>query len=238
MAVGQHQAVGRDHDAGAEPAALARDRQSGSGLDPDDGVADTFGNVDDGIGISIEQTRVVRGSRLGGLQRYPIARWVTGNIQHGKIPSVAQIVRESCCSKRPCNACGAATDEEQADLNRALLIAARSRQQDWTRFFYHRIRRRAATAASNLDAGCHGKTVRDDEGFRPSRASTCVARSRRGTFKTWHVQDVARSRPGTFKTWHVQDLARPACTTRTGLSLTLGAVDLRFAPLPWASNHC
>src|SRR6266478_5955343 len=227
MAVGQHQAVGRDHDAGAEPAALARARQSGSGLDPHDGGADAFGNVDDGIGISIEQTRVVRGSRLGGLRRYPIARWVTGNIQHGKIPSGAQIVRESCCSKRPCNACGAATDEEQADLNRALLIAARSRQQDWTRFFIieFAVARRPPRRTST-----RGATVRP---FVMTRVS-----DRAGPAPAWHVQDLARSRPGTFKTWHVQDLARPACTARTGLSLTLGAVDLRFAPLPWASNHC
>jgi hypothetical protein len=48
--------------------------------------------------------------------------------------------------------------------------------------------RRTATAASNLDAGCHGQTVRDDEGFRLSRASTCVARSRLGA-TSLHGQD-------------------------------------------------
>src|SRR5882757_511173 len=198
MAVGQHQAVGRDHDAGAEPAALARARQSGSGLDPHDGGADSFGNVDDGIGISIEQTRIIRGSRLGGLQRYPIVKWVAGKFQHGKIPSRPQMVTESRRSKRPCNARSAATDEGQAVLNRALVIAARSRQPDGTDFFkielaVARRPRRSATAASNLDAGCHGKTVRNDEGFRSSRASTCVARSRLGKFKTWRDQ---LARPG------------------------------------------
>src|SRR5712664_741539 len=116
MAVGQHQAVRRDHDARAEPAALARARQSGSGLDSHDGGADAFGHVDDGIGISIEQTRVIRGSRLGGLQRYRISRWVTGKIQHGKIPSGPEIVTESCRSKRPCNARSAATDGGRAAL--------------------------------------------------------------------------------------------------------------------------
>src|SRR5882672_1939807 len=130
MAVGQHEAVGRDHDAGAEPAALARARQSGSGLDPHDGGADAFGHVDDGIGISIEQTRIVRGSRFGGLQRYPIVKWVTGKIQHGKIPSDPEIVTESCRSKRPCNARSAATDEGRRTWNRSLLIAMRSRQLD------------------------------------------------------------------------------------------------------------
>jgi hypothetical protein len=105
--------------------------------------------------------------------------------------------------------------KEGRPWNRALLIAARSRQLDWNRFFHHRIRRRQATPASNIDAGGHGKTVRDDEGFRStpalpknSSATACMASSRLGAFKTWPIQD----------------LARPACTAKIGLSLTLGAL--------------
>jgi hypothetical protein len=105
--------------------------------------------------------------------------------------------------------------KEGRPWNRALLIAARSRQLDWSRFFHHRVRRRQATPASSIDAGGLGKTVRDDEGFRStpalpknSSATACMASSRLGEFKTWRVQD----------------LARPACTARIGLSLTLGAL--------------
>src|ERR1700674_882452 len=130
MAVGQHQAVRRDHDAGAEPAAFARARQSGSGLDPHDGGADAFGHVDDGIGISIEQTRIIRGSRFGGLQRYPIVKWGTGKIQHGKIPSAPEIVTESCRSKSLAMPAARPQMKEGRSWNRALLIAARSRQLD------------------------------------------------------------------------------------------------------------
>jgi hypothetical protein len=49
MAVGQHEAVGRDHDAGAEPAALARIAHFRPGLDPHHGRADALGHVDHGI---------------------------------------------------------------------------------------------------------------------------------------------------------------------------------------------
>jgi hypothetical protein len=127
-----------------------------------------------------------------------------------------------------------------------VLIAGRSRQLERNGFFHHRIRLRQATPASSIDAGGHGKTVRDDEGFRStpalpknSSATACMASSRLGQFKTWPVQDLASSRLGQFKTWRVQDLARPACTARSASRSRSGhcAVDLRFAPLPWASNY-
>jgi hypothetical protein len=107
--------------------------------------------------------------------------------------------------------------------NRALLIAARSRQpagKDFSKSNSPSLgdRCRPATAASNLDAGCHGQTVRNDEGFRSSRASTCVARSRLATFKTWRDQ-----------------LARPGSASRSRSGHC--AVDLRISPLPWASNY-
>ena len=60
MAVGQHQAVGRDDDSGTEPAALTGVAQFRAGLDADHGGADTIGHVDHGIGIGVEQRRVVR----------------------------------------------------------------------------------------------------------------------------------------------------------------------------------
>src|SRR5712664_508108 len=109
--------------------------------------------------------------------------------------------------------------EEERPWNRALLIAARSRQLDWNRFFHHRIRRRQATPASNIDAGGLGKTVRDDEGFRStpalpknSSATACMASSRLGA-TSLHGQD----RPLA----HARGIAR---------------WTLRFSPLPWASN--
>ena len=116
--------------------------------------------------------------------------------------------------------------EEERPWNRALLIAARSRQLDWNRFFHRRIRRRRATPASNIDAGGgHGKTVRDDEGFRStpalpknSSATACMASSRLGQFKTWRDQ-----------------LARPRSASRSRSGHC--AVDLCFSPLPWASNY-
>lgn len=111
--------------------------------------------------------------------------------------------------------------KEGRPWNRALLIAARSRRLDWNRFFH----RRQATPASNIDAGGHGKTVRDDEGFRStpalpknSSATACMARSRLGQFKTWRDQ-----------------LARPRSASRSRSGHC--AVDLRFSPLPWASNY-
>ncbi|MGY4291277.1 hypothetical protein ACVWXO_010543 [Bradyrhizobium sp. LM2.7] len=64
MAVGEHEAVRRDHDARAEPAALATVRHLRPGLDAHDGGADAIGHVDHGIGIGIQQRPVVlRGSR-------------------------------------------------------------------------------------------------------------------------------------------------------------------------------
>src|SRR5712672_1900299 len=218
MAVGQHQAVGRDHDAGAEPAALARARQSGSGLDPHDGGADAFGNVDDGIGISIEQTRIIRGSRLGGLQRYPSVKWVAGKFQHGKIPSRPQIVTESCRSKRPCNARSAATDEEQAVLNRALVIAARSRQPDGTDFFKieFAVARRPPRRTST-----RGATVRP---FAMTKVS-----DRAGPAPAWPVQDLASSRLGATSL-HGQDrpLAHARGALRGGLAFVTAALGIEL----------
>jgi hypothetical protein len=102
-------------------------------------------------------------------------------------------------------------------------LLARSRQPDWNRFFQNRIRRRAATPASNLDAGGHGKTVRDDEGFRSTTAIATSREPRSNDTGAPGKQQHQRLH-GEFKTWHVQDLARPACTARIGLSLTLGAL--------------
>jgi hypothetical protein len=59
MAVGQHEAVGRDHDARTEPAALARGLHFRTGLDPDHSGADAVGHVDHGIGIGVEQRPIV-----------------------------------------------------------------------------------------------------------------------------------------------------------------------------------
>jgi len=113
--------------------------------------------------------------------------------------------------------------KEGRPWNRALLIAERSRQLDWNRFFHHRIRRRLAAPASNLDAGVHGKTVRDDEGFRSTTAIATSREPRPNDTGAPGKQQRQRLH-GEFKTWHVQDLARPACTARIGLSLTLGAL--------------
>jgi hypothetical protein len=64
VAVGQHETIGRDDDARAEPAALARTAHLRPGFDAHDGGTDTFGHVDHGIGIGIEQNPITRG-RLG-----------------------------------------------------------------------------------------------------------------------------------------------------------------------------
>ena len=65
MAVGQHQAIRRDDDARAKPAALTHGAHFRSGFDADDGRADTFGHVDHGIGIGVEQDPVIVPGRLG-----------------------------------------------------------------------------------------------------------------------------------------------------------------------------
>ena len=117
--------------------------------------------------------------------------------------------------------------------NRALRIAARSRQLDWNRFFHHRVRRRQATPASNIDAGGHGKTVRDDEGFRSTTAITTSREPRSNDTGAPGKQQRQRLR-GAFKTWRDQ-LARPGSASRSRSGHC--AVDLRFAPLPWASNY-
>ncbi len=59
MAVGQHQSVRRDDDAGTEPAALARVTDLRPGLDADHGGTDAFGHADHGVGIGVQQGFVV-----------------------------------------------------------------------------------------------------------------------------------------------------------------------------------
>jgi hypothetical protein len=66
MAVGQHQSIGRDHDAGAEPAALARVARFRAGFHAHDGRPDALGHADHGIGIGIEEVLVVVRSGFGG----------------------------------------------------------------------------------------------------------------------------------------------------------------------------
>ena len=65
MAVGQHQAVWRDDDAGAEPAAFARVAHFRSGFDANHSRPDAFGHADDGVGIGVEQSLVVCRSGFG-----------------------------------------------------------------------------------------------------------------------------------------------------------------------------
>jgi hypothetical protein len=65
VAVGQHQAVRRNDDAGAEPAALARIRRARAGFDANHRGADTFGDADHRIGIGVEQRLIVGGGCLG-----------------------------------------------------------------------------------------------------------------------------------------------------------------------------
>ena len=60
VAVGQHQAVGRDHHARAGAAALAL-FAVGRRLDPHHGGADTVDDVDHGLRIGVEQRRFVGG---------------------------------------------------------------------------------------------------------------------------------------------------------------------------------
>ena len=64
MAVGQHQTIRRDDDAGTKPAALARVAHFRPGLDAHHGRPDAFGHVDHGIGIGVEQNLVVVWGRL------------------------------------------------------------------------------------------------------------------------------------------------------------------------------
>ncbi|MHC2946692.1 hypothetical protein ACVIJX_003840 [Bradyrhizobium diazoefficiens] len=59
MAVGEHEPIRRDHDARAEPGALAAVRHLGPGLDAHDGRADALGDVDHGIGIGVQQGPVI-----------------------------------------------------------------------------------------------------------------------------------------------------------------------------------
>ena len=69
MAVGQHQTVRRNDDAGAEPAALARVARFRPGLDPHHGGTDALGHADHGIGIGIEQDLVVIRGGFGRRRR-------------------------------------------------------------------------------------------------------------------------------------------------------------------------
>jgi hypothetical protein len=109
--------------------------------------------------------------------------------------------------------------KEGRSWNRALLIAARSRQPNWNRFFHHRVRRQATPRRTST----RGATVKP---FAMTRVSDRRRRSRKTAAPppAWRVQDLASSRFGQFKIWPVQDLARPACTAKIGLSLTLGAL--------------
>jgi hypothetical protein len=66
MAVGQHQAVGRDDDAGTEPAALTRGAHFRPGFDADHGRPDALGHADHGVGIGVEQNLVVCRGGFGG----------------------------------------------------------------------------------------------------------------------------------------------------------------------------
>jgi hypothetical protein len=64
MVVGQHQAIGRDDNARAKPAALTGTAAHfRTGLDAHHGGADALGHIDHGIGIGIEQDPVI--VRLG-----------------------------------------------------------------------------------------------------------------------------------------------------------------------------
>ena len=59
MAVGQHEAVRRNDDAGAEPAALAGGTHFRAGFDANHGGPDALGHADHGVGIGVEQNLVV-----------------------------------------------------------------------------------------------------------------------------------------------------------------------------------
>ena len=60
VAVGEHQAVGRDHDARTGAAALAL-LAVGRRLDPHDGGADPVDDIDDGLRVGVEQGLFIRG---------------------------------------------------------------------------------------------------------------------------------------------------------------------------------
>ncbi len=65
MAVGQHEAIRRDDDAGTKAAALARIAHFRAGFHAYDGGTDLLGDRDHGIGIGVEQRLVVDGGTLG-----------------------------------------------------------------------------------------------------------------------------------------------------------------------------
>ena len=75
MAVGQHQAIGRNDDARAKSAALARGADFRPGFDAHDGRPDAFGHADHGVGIGVEQRLVVRRGGFGSRRQV-----VAGNI--------------------------------------------------------------------------------------------------------------------------------------------------------------
>ena len=80
MAVGQYETVRRNHDAGAEPAALARIADFRPGLDAHDGGTDAVGHVDHGVGIGIQQRLVVDGSGFGCGRQADVASVVKSNM--------------------------------------------------------------------------------------------------------------------------------------------------------------
>ena len=65
MAVGQHQAIGRNDDSGAEPAALPRLRRFRAGFDAHDRGPDAFGDADHRVGIGVEQGLIVGWNGFG-----------------------------------------------------------------------------------------------------------------------------------------------------------------------------
>src|SRR6266481_5337344 len=68
VAIGQHQSVRRDHDPGAETAALVRVAYLRPGFDPNHRGLDAFGHADHGIGIGVEQGVIAGGGLPGRLR--------------------------------------------------------------------------------------------------------------------------------------------------------------------------
>ncbi len=89
MAVGQHEAVGRDDDAGTDAAGRPAIAVLLLGLDPHHGGADAIGDADHGMGIGIEDRGIVGGridrTRAGilGIEDMSCADIQHGLLSHG-----------------------------------------------------------------------------------------------------------------------------------------------------------
>ncbi len=74
VAIGQHQPVRRNDDAGTHAAAFAQIAHFGAGFHAHHGGTNPFGHADHGIGIGVQQRLVVDGGLFGRSRRRSVGR--------------------------------------------------------------------------------------------------------------------------------------------------------------------